>query len=102
MYSEPGDMEKYGVTSKKFQTSGPEIEVVKHAVFDRDDLSNKALIFCPEDLVYVAKKGRDIRPRKGIQSNSRDGYEDEIFGELTMAELTGGLNVCKVTDWFVR
>lgn len=102
MYSEPGDMEKYGVTSKKFQTSGPEIEVVKHAVFDRDDLSNKALIFCPEDLVYVAKKGRDIQPRKGIQSNSRDGYEDEIFGELTIAELTGGLNVCKVTDWFVR
>ena len=39
---------------------------------------------------------------KGIQSNSRDGYEDEIFGELTIAELTGGLNVCKVTDWFVR
>ena len=102
MYSEPGDMEKYGVTARKFQTSGPEIEVVKHAVFDRDDLSNKALIFCPEDLVYVARKGRDLQPRKGIQSNSRDGYEDEIFGELTIAELTGGLNVCKVTDWFVR
>jgi hypothetical protein len=100
MVTESGDMKKFGVKSEKFMTAGPDIEVIQHAAFDRGSLRNKAIIFCPEDVLYVAREGRDLQPRKGIGDNSFDGYEDEIFGELTIAELTGGYNVMTVENWF--
>jgi hypothetical protein len=100
MPTSKGDMEKYGVICKKIQTAGPEIELVQHDAFDRASFSNKSLIICPEDVLYVPKEGRDLKPKEGIQDNSTDGYEDEIKGEITLAELTGGLNVCTVENWF--
>ena len=95
-----GDLESYGVKSTKIQTAGPEIEIVPMDMFDRASFKNKGLLFCPEDMLYVPKEGRDLAPKTGIQDNSTDGYEDEILGELTVAELTGGLNICTVENWF--
>lgn len=97
-----GNYSKYGVKTNVFSTGKFDIEVMRHNSFDQPGFEGKGLIICPDDMEYVYKTGRDLQPRKGIQDNSMDGYEDEIFGELTCAELTGGLHCCKVTDWFLN
>lgn len=102
LHMDDGEYDKFGVKTYKFMTAGPEIEVMVHNVFDQSGFEGKGLLMCPDDAVYVYKTGRDMQPRNGIQDNSLDGYEDEIYGELTCAELTGGLHCCQVSDWFTN
>jgi hypothetical protein len=102
MLQKEGSYSKYGVKTSVFSTGKHDIEVMRHNAFDQRGFEGKGLIICPDDMEYVYKTGRDLQPRKGIQDNSTDGYEDEIFGELTCSELTGGLHCCKVTDWFTN
>ena len=94
------DLEKFGIDVKKFVTNGPTIEVMVHDAFDQPGLTNKGLIFVPDECLYIFKNGRDLAPKQGIQNNDVDGYEDEIIGEIGFAELTGGLKICKVENWF--
>lgn len=88
---------RYGVKASVFTTSGPDIKVVKHDSFDRGSNVGKALIFNPEDCFYCYKMGRDLMPHNGIQSNSTDGYEDEIIGEIGIGVLDGGETITKLT-----
>lgn len=94
------DLEKFGLDCKRFVTNGPTIEVVAHDAFDQPGMTNKGLIFCPDECLYIFKNGRDLAPKQGIQNNDVDGYEDEIMGEIGLAELTGGLAVTKVVNWY--
>jgi hypothetical protein len=94
------DLEAFGIKTTKFITNGPTIEVMAHDAFERAGNNNKALIFCPDDCLYIFRNGRDFQPKQGIQNNDVDGYEDEIIGEVGFAELTGGQNICKVKNWY--
>lgn len=96
-----GELKKYGVKSMRFMTAGPEIEVIPHALFDNGKLQNKMFIMCPDDALYIYRDGRDIHVNpKEIQSNSSDSVEREVLGEITVAELTGGLHCCMVSNWY--
>lgn len=103
MITKEGKYSEFGVRTEVFKTGKYDIEVMAHSAFDRagSPLESKGIIFAPDDCAYVSRTGRDLQPRKGIQDNSLDGYEDEIYGELTLAEYTGGQNVCRVYDWFL-
>lgn len=92
---------EYGIGDVvKVATSGPSIEIVAHNAFDQTGMTNKGLIFVPDDMLYIFANGRDLQLKKGIQNNDVDGYMDEIIGEIGLAELSAGANVTKVTDWF--
>ncbi|GAF69986.1 unnamed protein product [marine sediment metagenome] len=93
------DLKKFGLKGKKFETSGPEIDVVVHEQFNIGGNQNKALIFVPDQLFYCYKKGRDLQPRMKIQTNSTDGLEDEIFGELGPGSFDGGNSILTITGF---
>jgi len=99
MLTQSGTLAKYGVTSKVFVTSGPEIEVIVHDSFNRGSLSSCALFFNPEYIEYVFKKGRDFHPVLGIQNNDVDGVEDDFLGEWGMGVSDGGSSMTYVTGW---
>jgi len=99
MITEQGTLKKFGVTSKVFVTSGPEIEVIVHDSFNRGSLSSCALFFNPEYVNYVFKKGRDFHPVLGIQNNDVDGVEDDFLGEWGMGVDDGGNSMTYVTGW---
>lgn len=102
MITKPGTYDKYGVKTDIFMTGKYEIEVMAHNLFDQGLNQSRGVIFTPEDNTYVFRTGRDLQPKNGIQDNSLDGYEDDLIGELTLQEETGGQNVCRVTDWFLQ
>jgi hypothetical protein len=99
MVTEQGTLKKFGVTSKVFVTSGPEIEVIVHDSFNRGSLTSCALFFNPEYVNYVFKKGRDFHPVLGIQNNDVDGVEDDFLGEWGMGVDDGGNSMTYVTGW---
>jgi len=99
MVTKEGTLKKYGVTSTVFVTSGPEIEVIVHDSFNRGSLSSLAILFNPEYVNYVFKKGRDFHPVLGIQDNSVDGVEDDFLGEWGIGVEDGGNSMCYITNW---
>jgi hypothetical protein len=99
MVTEQGTLKKFGVTSKVFVTSGPEIEVIVHDSFNRGSLSSCALFFNPEYVNYVFKKSRDFHPVLGIQNNDVDGVEDDFLGEWGVGVDDGGNSMTYVTGW---
>lgn len=101
MITSSGTLEKYGIKSKVFMTAGPEIEIIEHPLFDNTGLTDKMFIMVPDDALYIFREGRDIHVEsKETQPNDADYYEHIVTGELTCAELTGGLHCCMVSNWF--
>lgn len=101
MLTKEGDYSKFGLKTKVFSTGKYDIEVMAHDAFDKTGNEGRGIIIAPDDIDYVYRTGRDLEPKKGIQDNSTDGYEDDIIGEITLAEKTGGQHCCRVTDWFL-
>ncbi len=99
MVMEQGTLKKFGVQSKVFVTSGPEIEAIVHDSFNRGSLESVALIFNPEFVKYVFKKERDFHPILGIQNNDVDGVEDDFLGEWGLGVEDGGNAMTYVTEW---
>jgi len=99
-YAKGGELAKFGIKSHTFMTSGPDIHMIAHTAFDYGADTNKALLFIPENVQYRFKEGRDIQPRTNIHHPSKDGFKDEIFGEICLLPLCGGYTVTKVTDLF--
>lgn len=100
MILQSGNLKEFGIKSDTFITSGPDIHVVAHDAFDYGSDVNKALLFIPENVQYRFRAGRDLHPKKGIQSNSTDGFVDEILGEVSMLPLDNGYSITKVTNLF--
>jgi hypothetical protein len=99
MVMEQGTLKKFGVNSKVFVTSGPEIEAIVHDSFNRGSLADVALVFNPDNVEYVFKKGRDFHPILGIQNNDVDGVEDDFLGEWGLRVNDGGNSMTYVTNW---
>jgi hypothetical protein len=97
MVTEQGTLKKFGVTSKVFVTSGPEIEAIVHDSFNQFD--GLAQIFDPEMVSYKFKKDRDFHPVLGIQNNDVDGVEDDFLGEWGMGVDDGGSSMTYITNW---
>ena len=94
------EIDEFGAAVEKYRTSGPLIRPIVHDSFTRGSNGPKALVFDPEDIEYVYLRDRDFQPRNGIQTNSTDGYEDEIFGEIGINSLTGGTGLTQITNWY--
>lgn len=99
MTMESGTLSKYGVKSKVFVTSGPEIEAIVCDSFNRGALNTVALCFNPDMVKYVFKKGRDFAPKLGIQANDVDGVEDDFIGEWGLGVEDGGNSMTYITGW---
>jgi hypothetical protein len=99
MTMESGTLAKYGVKTKVFVTSGPEIEAIVHDSFNRGALNSVALCFNPDMVKYVFKKGRDFAPKLGIQANDVDGVEDDFIGEWGLGVDDGGNSMTYITNW---
>lgn len=96
----PGELEKFGIKSDTFITSGPDVKIIAHDAFDYGANVDKGLLFIPEELRYYYKEGFDLHPRTNIQSNSKDGFKDEITGEACILPLCGGYTLTKTTNHF--
>jgi hypothetical protein len=99
MTMEQGTLKKFGVKSKVFVTSGPEIEAVVHDSMNRGSLNTVAIAFNPEYVKYCFKKGRDFRPKLGIQNNDVDGVEDDFIGEWGLKVEDGGNAMTYIQNW---
>jgi len=101
LYTNPkgGMVEKVGIKSDTYRTSGPDLKLIAHDAFEYGADTGKALIFAPDYVQYRFKKGFDLHPRENIQSNSLDGYIDEITGEFCLLPLFGGYRITKVINW---
>lgn len=96
----PGELKKFGVKSDRLITSGPDIELVAHDAFDYGSDTDKGLLLIPDNIRYYYKEGFDLHPNTNIQSPSKDGFMDEITGELCALPLCGGYTLTKTTDHF--
>lgn len=95
-----GDVKVFGLKAKRFMTSTFTVDVLVHDAFNRAGMTNKALLFNPEELFYAYLKGRDIKPNNNIQNPSLDGYMDEIMGEIGLGVRCGGQSVLQLTNLF--
>ena len=94
------ELKKFGIKASRIETSGPCTKLIVHDSFNRGGNVNKAIIFNPEDVFYAYHEGRDLAPKNGIQSNSTDGYQDEMIGEIGLGVLDGGSNITVVSNLF--
>lgn len=108
MITQSGTLKSFGVTSKVFLTSGPEIEVIVHDAFNHGDNIYSALIFDTERIEYNYKDKRlehgkmvsgDFHPLLGIQANDVDGVEDDFIGEWGIGCDDGGSTMTYITNW---
>jgi hypothetical protein len=100
MYLKSGELDKFGIKSDTYMSSGPDVNVIAHAGFDYGKDTNKGLLFIPENLQYRYKEGFDLHPKTNIQLPSKDGFMDEITGELCLLALCGGYTITKVENLF--
>lgn len=94
------ELKKFGIKAHKFETSKMTIHMVPHDAFNRGGNQTKALCIIPEQWRYRFKKGRDLQPKKGLQSNSTDGFKDEIIGEVGFLPLDGGYSTTTLTNLY--
>jgi len=99
MTMKSGTLEKFGVLSKVFITSGAEIEAIVHDSFNRGTLNTTALLFDTDKVEYVFKAKRDFHPVLGIQNNDVDGVEDDFLGEWGMGVEDGGNSMTIIENW---
>lgn len=100
LYNKGGELAKFGIKSHTFMTSGPDVHMIAHAAFDYGSDTDKGLLFIPENYQYRFKEGADLHPKSNIQSPSKDGFMDEILGEVGGLPLDGGYTMTKITDIF--
>jgi hypothetical protein len=99
MLMESGTLKTFGVKSKMFITAGPEIEVIVHDAFNYGDNTKVALLVDTTRLEYNFKKGRDFKPKLGIQNNDVDGVEDDFIGEWGIGCDDGGSTMTIIVNW---
>ena len=108
MVMESGTLKTFGVKSKVFLTSGPEIEVIVHDAFNKGDNIYSAIIFDTERVEYNYKNqrlehgkmtGGDFHPLLGIQANDVDGVEDDFIGEWGIGCDDGGSTMTIISNW---
>jgi hypothetical protein len=92
-----GTIDKFGLKARKFQTSTFSVDVMVHDAFNTTGMTDKALLFNPEELFYAYLKGRDLTPKNNIQNPDVDGYMDEIMGEIGLGVRCGGQSIMKLT-----
>jgi hypothetical protein len=95
-----GEVDVFGLKARKFQTATFTALVINHDLFNRGAYANQALLFNPEELFYAFLKGRDIKPNNNIQSPSRDGYMDEMIGEVGLGVRDGGASMLRLTNLY--
>jgi len=71
-----------------------------HDSFEHGAMTDKMIVFDPENIFYCYKTGRDLAPKMNIQSNSTDGQIDEILGEIGIGTLDGGQSILQVENLF--
>ena len=96
--NDKGMIEKFGIKTDTYCTSGPDIKVIAHDAFDYGNNQKKAIIFQPKELEYIYLDGRDMQIKPNIQNPSVDGRQDEIFGECSILPLDGGYSITKVEN----
>lgn len=93
-----GTYKQFGVESTRILTAKGPVEVVVVDAFDRADLGEMAIMFCPELLEYVTLRDFDFQPRNGIQNNDVDGTMDEIFSEISISTVDAGKSIMIVSN----
>lgn len=93
-----GYYKTFGVMIRTVMTDIGPVDIMVHDAFNRGDMAKNGLLICPEKLDYVHLRDRDIKPKNGIQSNSTDGYEDEIMGEVSICPNDAGYSITKLTN----
>jgi hypothetical protein len=91
--------DQFGVTPKSYQCGPYEIEPVLHNFFDDIGMATSAMLIDPRDVVYVYKKGLDIRPVENIQLPATLGTTRELRGTVSCKVWSGGANILKITNW---
>lgn len=95
-----GNLKQFGIKSENFVTSGPTIKLVKHQAFNVAGLSNKMIIWAPNNIGYVHQKGYDLKPNNGIQTNATHGKQDEIFAHYGLETKDAGQSILVVSNCF--
>jgi len=93
-----GTYKQFGVESTRILTAKGPVEVVVVDAFDRADLGEMAIMFCPELLEYVTLRDFDFQARNGIQGNDVDGTMDEIFSEISISTVDAGKSIMIVSN----
>jgi hypothetical protein len=88
------------IKAHKFRTGGADVEIMSHDAFNVAGMKNKGLLFVPERLQYRYLAGWDLKPNKGIQSNSTDGTIDEFAGKVGIGYDDGGEAILKLENLF--
>jgi hypothetical protein len=95
-----GTLAKWGIKSYKLVTSGPEIELVKHETFNTPGLSNKMVVFAPENIGYVSLKGHDLTNNNKIETPPTHGQTDELYAYFGLETKDAGKSICIVNNLF--
>jgi len=89
----------FGVVPKSFQCGPYEIMPVLHQFFNDSGMNSSALLVDPKDVVYIYKKGLDMRPVNDIQLPSTLGTTRELRGTVSCKVWSSGANILKLTNW---
>lgn len=95
-----GELKEFGIKSSKIVTAGPNIELVKHSVFNVGALQKKMLIINPKNLGYVHLEGHDMGPNNDIQTNATHGKQDEVYAYHGIETKDAGKTITLVDDLY--